>query len=273
MLPGSRRGTREPAAPDSQFSPETKREAAIVTTPLASADGHSPSGKSDSDGAQEPLPTAKTSRRSISAEVAEYVRSAIFNGTLKANQRVPQEAIATELGVSRVPVREALIALEGNGLVTSEPNRGMFVVPIRQEDVEDHYRMYGMVQALAATRAVDRVTEPVLERLESIHERMCSSEDPDLLHELNYQFHYLINKTGGSARVRSVLRHLSHNLPRESYHLSPGSSPEANRDHAKILEALQRGDRTAIEAACREHMRHEGAVVLAALQEKGILAD
>jgi DNA-binding GntR family transcriptional regulator len=244
-----------------------------VTAPLAPEDGYLAPGRSSANGTPEPLPTAKMPRRSISAEVADYVRTKIFNGTLKANQRVPQDAIAAELGISRVPVREALIALEGNGLVTSEPNRGMFVVPIRQEDIEDHYQMYGMIQALAATRAVDRITEPVLERLESLHQRMSSSEDTELLHDLNYQFHYLINKTGGSARVRSVLRHLSHNLPRESYHLSPGASPEANQGHAKILDALRSGDRAAMETASREHWRQEGAVVLAALREKGILAD
>lgn len=244
-----------------------------MTAPLAPEGGRLAPGKPSADRTVDPPPAAKMSRRSISAQVAEYVRTQIFNGTLKANQRVPQDAIASELGISRVPVREALIALEGNGLVVSEPNRGMFVVPIRQEDIEDHYRMYGMIQALAATRATDRITEPVLERLESLHQRMCSSEEPDLLHDLNYQFHYLINKTGGSARVRSVLRHLSHNLPRESYHLSPGASPEANRGHARILDALRRGDKAAVEAASREHWRQEGAVVLAALRERGILAD
>lgn len=244
-----------------------------MTAPLAPQDGHLAPGRSTTNSAPERVPTAKMSRRNISAEVADYVRTQIFNGTFKANQRVPQDAIAAELGISRVPVREALITLEGNGLVTSEPNRGMFVVPIRQEDIEDHYQMYAMIQGLAATRAIDRITEPVLERLESLHQRMCSSEDPELLHDLNYQFHYLINKTGGSARVRSALRHLSHNLPRESYQLSPGASPEANRGHAKILHALRSGDREALLAASREHVRQEGAVVLTALREKGILAD
>lgn len=231
-------------------------------------------GEPSADGTAEMFPRkAKVSRESMSDQVADYVRTAIFNGTLKPNQRVPQDAIAAQLGISRVPVREALIVLEGNGLVTSEPNRGMFVVPIRQEDIEDHYRMYGMIQALAATRAIDRITEPVLERLESLHRSMCEVEDPDVLRDLNYQFHYLINKTGGSARVRSVLRHLSHNLPKELYYLSPGASPEANQGHAKILDALRRGVGPAVDAANQEHVRQEGVIVIAALQKKGILSD
>lgn len=219
------------------------------------------------------VPPPRPRRRSISADVADHIRSEIFNGTLKPNQRVPQDAIAAELGVSRVPVREALISLEQNGLVVSEPNRGMFVVPIRQEDIDDHYRMYGMIQGLAAARAVRRMTEPVLARLQELHDRMCASDDPIQLRELNYEFHSLINKTGGSTRVRSVLRHLSHNLPRELYYLVPGGSPQANSGHAKIIQALRDGDEAAADAANQEHVRIEGDIVVAALKRSGILAD
>jgi DNA-binding GntR family transcriptional regulator len=225
------------------------------------------------DGAPRPDVPVKTRRRSMSAEVADHIRSSIFNGTLKPNQRVPQDAIAAELGISRVPVREALISLEQNGLVASEPHRGMFVVPLRHEDIDDHYRMYGMIQGLAAARAVRRMTDPVLARLQALHEQMCSSEDPGLLRELNYEFHALINKTGGSTRVRSVLRHLSHNLPRELYYLSPGASPEANAGHAKILKALRDGDEAAADIANQEHVRLEGEVVVSALKRNGILTD
>lgn len=217
--------------------------------------------------------TVRTRRRSLSAEVADHIRSSIFNGTLKPHQRVPQDAIAAELGISRVPVREALISLEQNGLVASEPNRGMFVVPIRHEDIDDHYKMYGMIQGLAAARAVRRMTEPVLARLEALHEQMCANDDPDLLRHLNFEFHALINKTGGSTRVRSVLRHLSHNLPRELYYLVPGSSPEANEGHARILKALRESDETAVNNASQDHVRREGETVLATLKRRGILSD
>jgi DNA-binding GntR family transcriptional regulator len=209
----------------------------------------------------------------MSDEVFDYVRSRIFDGTLKPNQRVPQEAIAGALGVSRVPVREALIALEQHGLVASEPHRGTYVVPIRAVDIDDHYRMYGMIQGLAASRAVHYITEPVLDRLAALHEQMSASDDADVLWDLNHAFHSLINHTGGSARVRAVLRHLSLNFPRELYTLSPGSSPEADAGHAKILAALRDRDGAAADAASREHVRLEGENIIAAVRSVGILAD
>ena len=209
----------------------------------------------------------------MSGEVSDHIRSSIFSGVLKPGQRVPQDAIAAELGVSRLPVREALISLEADGLVASEPHRGVFVVPIRREDIEDHYRIYGMVQGLAASRAVHRITEPVLARLTELHEQMCASADPDVLHDLNWEFHSLINRTGGSRRLLSVLRQLSHNLPREVYELPPAASPEANKGHAKILAALSRGDAAAVDAANREHVELEGEHVVAVLRRDGVLAD
>jgi DNA-binding GntR family transcriptional regulator len=212
-------------------------------------------------------------RRSMSDEVFDYVRSRIFDGTLKPNQRVPQDAVASALGVSRVPVREALIALEQHGLVASEPHRGTYVVPIRAVDVDDHYRMYGMIQGLAASRAVHSITEPVLDRLAALHEQMCASDDPDRLWDCNYDFHSLINHTGASSRVRAVLRHLSYNFPRELYTLSPGASPEANAGHARILAALRDRNGPAADAASQEHVRLEGENIIAALRRTGVLAD
>jgi len=211
-------------------------------------------------------------RRSVSVEVAEHIRSHIFNGTLKAGQRVPQDAIAAELGVSRIPVREALIILESDGLVASEPHRGTFVVPIRSEDIEDHYRIYGMAQGLAARGAARRITEPVLARLDELHEQMKANQDTDQLHDLNWEFHSLINRTGASRRTLSVLRHLSHNLPREVYSLPAAASPQANRGHARIIAALRAGDADEADLANRVHVQEEGDQVVAALKRSGVLA-
>ena len=211
-------------------------------------------------------------RRSVSVEVAEHIRSHIFNGTLKAGQRVPQDAIAAELGVSRIPVREALITLESDGLVASEPHRGTFVVPIRSEDIEDHYRIYGMAQGLAARGAARRITEPVLARLDELHEQMSANQDIDLVHDLNWEFHSLINRTGASRRTLSVLRHLSHNLPREVYSLPAAASPQANRGHARIIAALRAGDADEADLANRDHVQQEGDQVVASLKRSGVLA-
>jgi DNA-binding GntR family transcriptional regulator len=76
-----------------------------------------------------PLPQRPLKRRSSGEAAALHIRKLIFDGYLRPGARVHQDDVARGLGISRIPVREALIALEQQGWVTIEPNRGAFVVP------------------------------------------------------------------------------------------------------------------------------------------------
>ncbi|WP_395695640.1 GntR family transcriptional regulator [Nocardioides sp.] len=210
-------------------------------------------------------------RSAMSSAVADHIRQLIFNGALKAGQRVPQDDLAADLGVSRLPIREALIALETDGLVTSEPHRGTYVQPISRSDIEDHYDIYGMIQGMAAARALALVTDDDIAQMRAWHEQMRTAEDPQQTIRLNWEFHALLTRIGGSMRIKSILRQMSHNLPRELYELQT-ASPEANHGHAKILDALVAGDAVALEAANREHMRVEGAYVLTILENRNVLS-
>ncbi|WP_103380681.1 GntR family transcriptional regulator [Pseudonocardia dioxanivorans] len=216
-------------------------------------------------------PAAGVQRHSLSAQVVDHIRTRIFDGTLVAGQRVPQEAIAIELGVSRVPVREALIALEENGLVTSEPHRGVHVLPIRQDDIEDHYRMYGMIQGLAAVRAVDHVTEPVLARLQQLHDEMAAGSGDG--HLLNAEFHALINRTGASKRIRAVLKYLSRNIAQDLFQIPPPADEAASIDHREIIAALMKADTTALQELNHRHLRREGDIVVGELRRRGVLSE
>ena len=89
-------------------------------------------------------------------QVRLYVRRLIFDGVLKQGQRVPQDAIAQALGVSRIPVREALIALEREGWTTIIPHRGAFVNALDEPSVRDHYELYGLFYGFGVRRAVER---------------------------------------------------------------------------------------------------------------------
>ena len=214
-----------------------------------------------------PLP-----RRNMSGGAIDRIRTLIFDGTLSRGQRIPQFEIAEALGVSRLPVREALIALESEGLVESEPHKGSFVVPIHREDIDDHYRVYGMVQGLATRRAASRITAPTLARLDELHAQMQTCDESEA-HALNWEFHSLINQTGGSRRLLSILRQMARALPREVYEAPPAASEEANRGHQRILDALRASDGDAADEASRRHVQAEGEYVIAKLKADGILAD
>jgi DNA-binding GntR family transcriptional regulator len=214
---------------------------------------------------------AKVDRASTGRVVADHIRELIFDGELDQNSRVPQDAIAESLGVSRLPVREALIALEADGLVETKPHRGTFVVPITQEDIEDHYSAYGAVQGIAAARAISYMTDSIIEQLQSLNTRLAAAKG-STQHVLNWEFHSLINRTGGSRRLISLLRYMAQNLPRSVFELPPPASREAIAGHDAIIAALTAKDPAAVEVACREHMRLEGEFVVSVLKQRGILS-
>ena len=104
--------------------------------------------------------------------IASHIRRLIFEGELRAGMRVPQDAIASDLGVSRIPVREALIVLEREGWVTNEMHRGAFISALDEQAVHDHYELYGLIYGFAADRALSRLLREDWPRtLEEVEER------------------------------------------------------------------------------------------------------
>lgn len=215
--------------------------------------------------------TARRARANFSAEVADHIRELIFDGTLAGGDRVPQDAIAEELGVSRLPVREALISLHLDGLVENEPRRGAFVVPISRDDIEDHYSMYGYMLGLAARRASARTDDATVRRLEDLIAAMGEAPHAPSTHEAHWTFHAIINHLGGSQRLKAVLRQMAHNLPRSVYDIPHAGSPEAEQGHRAIVAALRAGDGDRVAAECEAHLRAEGALVVAELARRGLL--
>src|ERR671936_242795 len=114
------------------------------------------------------LPAPERGPGPSAAVAAEYIRRLIFDGTLRSGHRIPQNEIAELLGISRVPVREALVALEREGWVVMEHNRGAHVAPLSARSIRDHYEMLGIVYAAAARRAIERGDVALPERLRAI---------------------------------------------------------------------------------------------------------
>ena len=104
-----------------------------------------------------PLPLVN--RRSSGDLVAVHIRSMIFDGELRQGDRMRQDDIARRLGVSRIPVREAIIALDREGWLTITPHRGAFVHGLDEDALRDHYELLGLVYGLAARRATERASD------------------------------------------------------------------------------------------------------------------
>jgi DNA-binding GntR family transcriptional regulator len=222
--------------------------------------------------AKTPLPPAEGAmlRRSSGEYAALYIRRLIFDGELRPGARVPQDEIAQTLGISRIPVREALIALEREGWVTIEMHRGAFINAIDADVVRDHYELYGLIYGFAAKRALSRGEPGLLDRLADIERRIVATDDPVELGRLSVEFHGTVVEAAHSPRVKVVLRAVSALVPGEFFAEVPGSAEVQKRGLPAVMRAARRGDEERVAEEYVRLMRRMGDKVVALFKERGL---
>lgn len=212
-------------------------------------------------------------RPNLKDAVAAHVRALIFSGHLRPGGKIDQDQLAADLSVSKLPVREALITLESEGLVENVARRGAFVAQISRTDVHDHFNVFGMASGLAAERAATRLGEADLAHLGDLAAAMEASASPADQESLNFAFHRTINTAGGSRRLRSVLQLLGNSIPTRFFVSHPGWAAIAHAHHRDILSALQAHDGPAARAAMERHLRDSAEHAERILSERGFWRD
>ena len=169
----------------------------------------------------------------------DYIRLAIVSGELAPGQRIDQDAVAADMGISRLPIREALIELTAKGYVRSVPRRGSFVVKLTHDDIIDHFDTVSRVFGLAARRAATQIGPNQLEELKRIHEKILATADQDRDRELNVEFYQIVNRLGSSERLLLTLQFLALALPNDFYMSSPSWSATEAVYRERLLVAMR----------------------------------
>jgi DNA-binding GntR family transcriptional regulator len=220
--------------------------------------------------ARTPLPQVGRTRRSSGDDAALLIRRMIFDGELRAGDRVPQDDVAATLGISRIPVREALIALEREGWVTIEMNRGAFVNALDARSVRDNYELFGLVYGFAAERALDRSGPELVDRLREL-KVAASTKDPVEFGAVAAAFQAAVVDAARSPKVKVLLRAMSALVPGDFFTLVPAAMPMWRRAFGTILKAFERGDAGAAAAEFQRATRILGERVVAVFEERGLL--
>src|SRR5437588_655986 len=212
----------------------------------------------------------RLARRSSGDEAALLIRRMIFEGELRPGERVPQDDVAAMLGISRIPVREALIALEREGWVTIEMHRGAFVNAVDANSVRDNYELFGLVYGFAAQRAIARAGPELVERLTELKNASDATDDPAEFGRLATAFQSTVVDAAQSPKVKAVLRAMTPLLPGEFFGLVPDALGVWRRGFGRVLKAFKRGDSEATAAEFARTMREIGETVVAVFEERGL---
>jgi DNA-binding GntR family transcriptional regulator len=194
------------------------------------------------------------------------LRAAILEGELEPGDRVNQELWAERAGVSLIPVREALRALAGEGLVEYRPRRGYAVTQLDVSELEEVYRLRRTLETEALRRGVPRATTPDLTELRRAA-RACRTGDSAERLTANRRFHGLLYGLAGSRTLTRLIDLLwdSTEAYRALYYTLPGETVEADRAHRQIVAAVAAADAERVVALQDAHRDRALGVLRAVL--------
>lgn len=196
--------------------------------------------------------------KTINNIVRDKLREAILKGVFKPGERLRQQDIARRLGVSRIPVREALQRLEGEGLVKILPYKGATVAEFTMRDVREIFFLRGLLEGAAAKLAAVRMTPEVIDDLKILLAQMeeLIGHDPGVqtLADINAKFHETIYKQANSPKLYNMIKELWMSFPKSSLLFPRDRAPVSLHEHQEIVDALSTGDAERAEALVRLHV-------------------
>jgi DNA-binding GntR family transcriptional regulator len=200
--------------------------------------------------------------RGLSVDIAERLRGAILSGYFGPGERLGEELLARSMGVSRGPVREALVQLEREGLVVIRRNRGAFVAQLSREDLEEVQSLRLVIEPLAVRRAILYASAQELDELQRIVDAMVAM-DPEAITEhdaadLDIRFHDLIYRAAKHRRLYDCWSNL-----RPQIHIVLLNRNVAHEDfreylvtsHQQIADSIRTGDELAAVAIIEDHLK------------------
>jgi DNA-binding GntR family transcriptional regulator len=214
---------------------------------------------------------AVAERINRSEEAHAILREAISSGRLWPGQIHSVQALATELGVSRTPVREALLQLARQGLVEPVRNRGFLVVERSLQDLREIFEIRLLLEPAAARSATRRASAEDVDRLRAHYQGMTAAAragDADSMWKHDRTFHLGILEASGNSRLARYIDTLRDLVQRRGQLTTLSRQLGAiAREHGPILAAMEKRDGAAAEQAMRHHIRQTRDALLA--QEAG----
>lgn len=209
-------------------------------------------------------------------QVASYVRSLIFSGSIRPGEFVRLEPIAAALGVSNTPVREGLLSLRSDGFVQLVPRRGFMVEPFTQQDIRDLFWVQAQLASELAARAAKAISEDDLKVLDQIlaqYGKAVETDDRTEISNLGHQFHRTINKAAASPRLATLLGAVVRHLPNMYYATIDSQVEDSRAEHPVLLEALRTHNARMARSVMLAHIQHGADHLIALLDARGLWSE
>ncbi len=212
-------------------------------------------------------------RQKSSSVVVDYVLEELFAGRLRSGDRIDLDDIGAALEVSRIPVREALVILERDGVVSTRYHRGVYVEPFDAQSILDDFEIFGLLSGVAVRRLAERhdasTVADLQKRVDEL--RALPPGDRDGVIRVVREILILEHRAGGSRRLRAELKAFTGFLPAAFQVESTRSHRATVQAHARVVRAIATGDGERAASHRLEDFRSAGRGVVRELRRRRVI--
>lgn len=199
--------------------------------------------------------------------VADILRNKILSGDIVAGEALRQEALAKEFNVSRIPVREALLQLEAQGLVAFEPHKGAIATELSPAKIHELFQLRAMIECHVLEHSIDHMTEADFDAADKIiqafDQALESGTQVESWSELNYQLHGALYKAADLPQAKEIIETL--NLKSDRYIrlqlLLTSGNAKAEHEHSELLSLCRQRDKDAACKLLKQHILEAGQAI------------
>jgi len=204
-------------------------------------------------------------------QVVAHVVNLLLTGKLRTGDRLDRNEIAEELGLSRVPVQEAVVQLEHDGVLSTRYHRGAFVQRFDEDVVLENHELYGVLNGIAAARAAAHPTPKLLDDLARQLDVLRASAETRAFHENAMRYRQMINDAYAGPRLHAAINAAQIFMPRAYWTTYLGSHDEIVPYYEAETAAIRERDPGAARAACIDRSEVLGRIMVSELVRRRVL--
>ena len=202
--------------------------------------------------------------------VVSHVVNLVLTGKLRSGDRIDRNEIANALGLSRVPIQEAVVQLEHDGVLSTQYHRGAYVERFDESVVREHHELYGLLSGVASARAAVDGLPRILDQLAALMDAMRNGKESRAFQETAWQFRRVINDEYAGPRLRAAIRASQTFIPRRFWLSYLRNHDEMMPFYEAEIGAIHRRDPDAARAACVGRSDLMARIMLAELVRRGV---
>jgi DNA-binding GntR family transcriptional regulator len=206
-------------------------------------------------------------------QVVTHVINLVMTGKLRSGDRIDRNEIAKDLGLSRVPIQEAMVQLEHDGIVATRYHRGAFVERFDEATLREHHELYGLLNGLASARAATNPTPRVLAELDNAMRALRSAKDGKSFQEACWKYRDIINDEYAGPRLHAAIEASQNFAPSDFWATYPKFKAEFLPTYEDETRAIRDCDPAAARAVWANRAELMAKIMIAELTRRGVLGE